>query len=234
MRILMLMFLAGLAGCGDVRTDRACGTEAPPPPQVTVLRVEQCWINEEGDEAIAWFGTGFPVSSNGVISYRHDLPSTVTHVYVEGRVASVLDRGSEDPKWDDWIHVRFQSAPDQIPMLDPTVELHPGERVAMVGFPTHGIAEDQAEKWEDVPPSMIYGEIASEPSRLGFPEDVVFIKTADMQQEGLSGGPVMVFRDKEWVVFGVAVGKARHKILKGLSSSRLLVARRIPEHLLER
>ncbi len=234
MRILMLMFLAGLAGCGDVRTDRACGTEAPPPPQVTVLRVQQCWLNEKGDRASLWSGTGFPISSNGVISYRHELPPGAPVVLVEGEVASVLDRGNDEREWDDWIYVQLQSAPDQVPIVDPKLELRAGERVAVVGFSAHGVPKGRAKKWTDFQSRTVYGKIVSKPSWLGIPDEIVFVKSDEGMLEGMSGGPVMFFRDNKWVVFGVMVGKVRQDILNGLFSSKLFYARRIPEHLLEK
>ncbi len=236
MRTLMLVLLAALAGCGEIRTDWACGTEDPPLPDVTVLHVQQCWPNEEGDTMTVWSGTGFPISTNGVISYRHELPPNVAHVYVESQLAPVLHRGSEETIWDDWIHVRFQSALDQIPLVDPTVELRPGERVAMIGFSTHGIPKDRLNKLreEGIPARTLYGKIAFHPSFFDLPEEVVLIDAGDVAPYGLSGGPVMVLRDKKWVVVGIMVRGGRYRILPGLLYSDLLVARRIPEHLLEK
>ncbi|MBN1512166.1 MAG: hypothetical protein JXB13_09140 [Phycisphaerae bacterium] len=234
MRTLMLVLLAGLAGCGDVKTDWACGTEGSPPPQVTVMRVLECWSEEEGGKPRCGLGAGLPISSEGIITYKHDLPPNVMHVYVEGEAAPVLDRGSEDADWDDWVYVRFQSAPDQIPMLDPNVQLRPGERVAMVGFPVHGIPKDRLKEWQDIPPRTIYGRIVSKPFWLGIPDEVVFIKPDEGALKGMSGGPAMVLRDNKWVVFGVMVGKVRQDILNGFFSSKLFYARRIPEHLLQK
>jgi hypothetical protein len=232
----MLVLLAGLAGCGDVKTDWACGEQDPPPPEVTVLRVKQRWLNEEGDRASVWSGTGFPISTNGLISFRHELPSNVEHVYVEGELAPVLDRGNKETIWDDWVHVRFQSAPDRIPTLDPKVELHPGERVAMVGFSTHGIPKHRLNKLrrEGIPARALYGKVAFHPSYFDLPEEVVLINAGNVTPHGLSGGPVMVLRDNKWVVVGIMVTEGEHRILRGLFSYRLLVARRLPEHLLEK
>ena len=234
MRTLMLVLLAGLAGCGDVKSDWACGTEDPPPPEVTVLRVQQCWINEEGDGGKCGCGTGFPISSNGIIAYRHELPRSVTEVLVEGETASVLDRGSEETNWDDWIHVRFQSAPDHVPIVDPKLELHTGERVAIVGFSAHDIPKDRAMKWTDFQSRTVYGKVVSKPFWLRPPEEVVLIKAGDAALKGLSGGPVMVRRDNNWVVIGVYVGRLHRNILDGVFSSKLRIARRIPEHLIEK
>jgi len=234
MRMLMLMLLAGLAGCGDVRTDWACGTQAPPPPQVTVLRVLKVWTKEEGGKPHSVMGTGFPITADGIISCRHELPSHVRQVYVEGKLASILDRGSKDVEGDDWIHVEFQSPPSQIPILDPKVPLRPGERVAIVGFLTHGIPKDRLQKWLEIPVRTVYGRTASNPFWLDVPEEVVLIKAGDAPLNGMSGGPVMVLRDNKWVVFGFMVGKVHQDGLSSLFSSTLLCVRRLPEHLLEK
>jgi len=238
MRMLMLVLLAGLAGCGDVKTDWACGTEDPPPPQVTVLRVQQCWINQKRDKANLWSGTGFPISSNGLISYRHELPPGAPIVLVEGEVASALDRGNDEREWDDWVYARFHSAPDQIPIVDPKLELRPGERVAIVGFPVpDGFPSDLNDRFErfwTTPSKTAYGEIASKPFWLGIPDDIVLIKAEDASLHGFSGGPVMVRRDDNWVVVGVCVGVLYRDILDGIFSSRLHIVRRIPEHLLDK
>ncbi len=235
MRTLMLVLLAGLAGCGDVRTDWAGGTQDPPPPQVTVLHVQQCWLNEEGDEKTVWFGAGFRISSSGIITYRHQLPPSVTEVLVEGEVASVLDRGNDEREWDDWIYVRIRSTKGEIPIVDPKLELRPGERVAIVGFPaSDATTEELLDKFWATPCKTAYGEIASKPFWLGIPDDIVLIKAGDASLKGMSGGPVMVLRNNEWVVVGVYVGVLYRDILKGVFSSRLRIARRIPEHLLEK
>ena len=244
MRTLMLMLLAGLAGCGDVKTDWACGAQDPPPPDVTVLRVQQCWLNQQRDKVSFWAGTGFPISPNGLISFRHELPPRAPIVLVEGEVASVLDRGNDERVWEDWIFVQFQTPPDQIPMLDPRLELRPGERVALVGFPApDGVPEnlkdlknlkDLMERFWTTPSKTIYGKIASKPFWLGFPEEVVLVKAGDASLDGLSGGPVMVFRDSNWVVVGVLCATLNRDILNGVFASKLHVIRRIPEHLLEK
>ncbi|MBN1512165.1 MAG: trypsin-like peptidase domain-containing protein [Phycisphaerae bacterium] len=233
MRTLMLMLLAGLVGCGDVKTDWACGTEDPPPPEVTVFRVSQCWFNEKGDSVTSGWGTGFPISSNGIITYRHALPPYVTYAFVEAKVASILDRGSRDAYWDDWMYVEFQSPPDQVPVLDPKVELHPGERVAIVGFSAHGDAEGRARILSDFHSRTVYGKVVSTPFWLGLPEEVVLVKVGDAPLNGLSGGPVMVLRDNNWVVIGSYVGIVYRDILNGVFSSKLHIVRRIPEHLIE-
>ncbi len=234
MRILMLMLLAGLAGCGDVKTDWTCGTEDPPPPDVTVLRVLQFWTKEEGGELRSGMGTGVPISCEGIITYEHDLPPNVMHVYVEGKLASILDRGTEDATWNDWLYVRFPSAPDRIPMLDPKVKLRPGERVAMVGFLRQGIPKDRLKDWRDIPVSTVYGRTASNPFWLDVPEEVVLVEAGDTPLFGISGGPAMVLRDNKWVVFGVMVGTMRQDTLSAIFASRFHVVRRIPEHLVEK
>ncbi len=233
MRILMLMLLAALAGCGEIRTDWACGTEDPPPPDVTVLRVLQWWSNEKDESVMYMWGTGFPISSSGIITYKHMLPPYVTYVFVEGKIAFIVDRGNEGAGWDDWLHVRFPSAPNQIPVLGPKVELHPGERVAIVGFSSRGAAEGCTRILSDYHSEVVYGKVVSKPFGLGLPEEIALVKVEDASLHGFSGGPVMVFRDNNWVVIGVHVGKLNRNILKGIFSSKLRIARRLPEHLLE-
>ncbi len=234
MRTLMLMLLAGLTGCGDVRTDWAGGTEDPPLPDVTVLRVLQWWSDEKDDSVMYMWGTGFPISSSGIITYKHMLPPHVKHVHVEGKIAFIVDRGSEDAGWDDWLHVWFPSAPNQIPVLDPKVELHPGERVAIVGFSSRGAPEGRTRILSDYHSEVVYGKVVSKPFWLGIPDEVVFIKTDEGNLNGMSGGPVMVLRNNKWVVFGIMVGGVRQNLWLGLWFSNVCHARRIPEHLLEK
>jgi hypothetical protein len=204
-------------------------------------------INEvrTDDEWYVSAGTGFVVSWDLGITTQHDLPPEVKSVSIDGQEARIVERSNvQENLWDDWMTFSMPKHKN-VPRIDPDVDLPPGTRFVIVGFPDCGMKaetpERVAEKYLACPKRVLHCAVVRRPFYLKEVPRTVFARIADPEpSEGFSGGLAAVLDHETGVltVFGIYTGLTMEADpftgtpLAGLFVFRAGVIRRIPEHLL--